>query len=102
LPCFSINGDGYGLLVIGRLKSIGVSSRNISVRSNLSVFIRIVSPASVARRYISISRYIRIVGLGIDSILSNKFKGIVHQSTVATVVSERSGATDKVLFRERY
>jgi hypothetical protein len=78
LPFFSIDGDGYGLLVIGRLKSIGVSSRNISVRAYLSVFIRIVSLLGVARRYISTSRYIRIVGLGIDSVLSNKVKGIVH------------------------
>jgi hypothetical protein len=78
LPLFSINGDGYGLLGIGRLKSISVSRRNISVRLNFSVFIRIVSLVGVARWYISISRYIRILGLSVDSILMNKVKGIVH------------------------
>jgi len=61
LPAFSINSDSYGLFGSGRFKSISVSRRNISVRYTFGSLIRIVSLRVIARRYISISRYIRIV-----------------------------------------
>lgn len=88
-----VDGDGDNSLGDGGLELVVVRSWNIGVSRNLGDW----SSSSLAS---SLDGGVRVGGLGLDSVVSDVLEGVVHPTTVATMVSVGSGAVNQLLLGE--
>jgi len=87
-----INGNGDWSLSNGGLKGRGALGLDINEGFDLGD-----TSFSVAS---SVSSGVSIISFGIDGSSFSIFEGIVHKTTIATLVSEGAGAVNELLLRE--
>jgi len=91
-----IDGNRHGLLSNSGLES------TLGTRGNISVSRDGGTNVGSRESALSLDTLIRVAGLGVNTtVLDDVLEGVVHQTTIATIVSVAARAISQVLFRER-
>jgi hypothetical protein len=90
-----INSNGDWSLVEGSLEGGTGRGLNINEGGNLDLLLGLVGGA------LAISTSVGIVRLGFEAIVFNVLEGIIHETTIATLVALSGGAVNELLLRKR-